>query len=145
MLLVVSLGLSVVRDELGRTMRKCQLLAGAHFIFGGTLRFISASQDKAIDILRFLVLYAVGIVELEFESTSALVLLMFVIPLAFTLSGFLMWILYSLNGMHSPDISRDSCWCLNGFQRRYPNSRPGNSITNFACSNACITFFCSLW
>lgn len=44
------------------------------------------------------VLYAVGIVELELESTSALVLLLFIIPLAFTLSGFLMWILYSLNG-----------------------------------------------
>jgi len=45
-----------------------------------------------------LVLYAVGIVELEFESTSALVLLLFVVPLAFTLSAFLMWILWSLNG-----------------------------------------------
>ena len=44
------------------------------------------------------VLYAVGIVELELESTSALILLLFIIPLAFTLSGFLMWILYSLNG-----------------------------------------------
>ena len=43
-------------------------------------------------------LYAVGIVELELESTSAFVLLLFVIPLAFTLSGFLLWILYSLNG-----------------------------------------------
>lgn len=35
MLLVVSLGLSVVRESLGKTMLKCQLLAGAHFIFGG--------------------------------------------------------------------------------------------------------------
>ena len=35
MLLVVSLGLSVVRDDLGRTMRKAQLLSAAHFIFGG--------------------------------------------------------------------------------------------------------------
>lgn len=43
-------------------------------------------------------LYAVGIVELELESTSAFVLLLFVIPLAFTLSGFLLWILYALNG-----------------------------------------------
>ena len=46
-----------------------------------------------------LVLYAVGTVELELESTSALILLMFVIPLAFTLSGFLMWILHSLNSL----------------------------------------------
>jgi hypothetical protein len=50
------------------------------------------------------VLYAVGIVELELESTSALVLLMFIIPLAFTLSGFLMWILYSLNGRVHPRV-----------------------------------------
>ncbi|ETW87041.1 hypothetical protein HETIRDRAFT_468833 [Heterobasidion irregulare TC 32-1] len=97
MLLVVSLGLSVVRDELGRTMRKCQLLAGAHFIFG--------------------VLYAVGIVELEFESTSALVLLMFVIPLAFTLSGFLMWILYSLNATISQLKARKQHYKLRMFQR----------------------------
>ncbi|KAF9269939.1 hypothetical protein L218DRAFT_975984 [Marasmius fiardii PR-910] len=77
MLLVVSLGLSVVRESLGRTMLKCQALAGAHFIFG--------------------ILYAIGIVELELESTSGLVLLLFVIPLAFTLSGFLLWIMYALN------------------------------------------------
>lgn len=37
MLLVVSLGLSVVRESLGKTMLKCQLLAGAHFVFGGML------------------------------------------------------------------------------------------------------------
>lgn len=66
-----------------------------------------------------LVLYAVGIVELELESTSALILLLFIVwvfylftvrytanlafrPLAFTLSGFLMWIMYSLNGMEQP-------------------------------------------
>lgn len=36
MLLVVSLGLSVVRESLDRTMLKCQILAVAHFIFGGT-------------------------------------------------------------------------------------------------------------
>ena len=43
------------------------------------------------------VLYAVGIVELELESTSALILLLFVVPLAFTLSGFLLWIMFALN------------------------------------------------
>lgn len=35
MLLVVSLGLSVIRDNLGPTMRKAQLLSATHFIFGG--------------------------------------------------------------------------------------------------------------
>ncbi|KAI0275030.1 lung seven transmembrane receptor-domain-containing protein [Gloeopeniophorella convolvens] len=97
MLLVVSLGLSVVRDELGPTMRKAQVLAGAHFIFG--------------------VLYAVGIVELEFESTSALVLLMFVVPLAFTLSGFLMWILWSLNTTIAQLRARKQHYKLRMFRR----------------------------
>jgi len=40
MLLVVSLGLSVVRDNLGPTMRKAQILSIAHFIFGGNNRSI---------------------------------------------------------------------------------------------------------
>jgi len=54
----------------------------------------------ASHLLTGLVLYAVGIVELELESTSALMLLLFIIPLAFTLSGFLLWIMYSLNGVY---------------------------------------------
>ncbi|KAJ6504420.1 lung seven transmembrane receptor-domain-containing protein [Mycena vulgaris] len=99
MLLVVSLGLSVVRESLGRTMLKCQILAGGHFIFG--------------------ILYAVGIVELELESTSALVLLMFVIPLAFTLSGFLLWILYSLNATIAQLRARKQRYKLSMFENLY--------------------------
>ncbi|TFK56672.1 protein PTM1 [Heliocybe sulcata] len=99
MLLVVSQGLSVVRESLGRTMLKCQLLAGAHFVFG--------------------VLYAVGIVELELESTSALVLLLFVIPLAFTLSGFLVWILYSLNHTIAQLKARKQRYKLSMFTKLY--------------------------
>ncbi|KIM70203.1 hypothetical protein SCLCIDRAFT_12757 [Scleroderma citrinum Foug A] len=99
MLLVVSLGLSVVRESLGRTMFKCQTLAAAHFVFG--------------------VLYAVGIVELELESTSALVLLLFVIPLAFTLSGFLMWILHSLTATMTQLAARKQRYKLKMFQRLY--------------------------
>ncbi|KAJ7897052.1 hypothetical protein B0H14DRAFT_2676761 [Mycena olivaceomarginata] len=77
-------------------MLKCQILAGAHFIFG--------------------ILYAVGIVELELESTSALVLLMFVIPLAFTLSGFLLWILYSLNATIAQLRARKQRYKLSMFE-----------------------------
>ncbi|KAF9566109.1 hypothetical protein CPC08DRAFT_128638 [Agrocybe pediades] len=36
----------------------------------------------------------IGIVELELESTKALTLLLFIIPLAFSLSAFLLWIIY---------------------------------------------------
>jgi hypothetical protein len=44
MLLLVSLGLSVVRDNLGPTLRKAQLLSVAHFIFGGdTSAFLVAA------------------------------------------------------------------------------------------------------
>jgi hypothetical protein len=99
MLLVVSLGLSIVRESLGRTMIRCQILAGAHFVFG--------------------VLYAVGIVELELESTSALVLLLFVIPLAFTLSGFLLWIMYSLNATIRQLRIRKQRYKLSMFEQLY--------------------------
>ncbi|OCH86055.1 hypothetical protein OBBRIDRAFT_797568 [Obba rivulosa] len=99
LLLVVSLGLSVVRESLGKTMLKCQLLAVAHFIFG--------------------VLYAVGIVELELESTSAFVLLIFIIPLAFTLSGFLLWILYALNATVSQLAARKQHYKLRMFTWLY--------------------------
>lgn len=107
LLLVVSLGLSVVRESLGRLMIRCQLLAVAHFIFGGQ----SENATCICHIPNTLpVLYAVGIVELELESTSAFVLLLFVIPLAFTLSGFLLWILYSLNGQsHTCPILALAC------------------------------------
>ncbi|KAH9049366.1 lung seven transmembrane receptor-domain-containing protein [Lactarius hengduanensis] len=97
LLLVVSLGLSVVRDNLGPTMRKAQILSVSHFVFG--------------------VLYAVGIVELEFESASALVLLLFVVPLAFTLSAFLMWILWSLNATISQLRARKQHYKLRMFQK----------------------------
>ncbi|KAJ7293137.1 lung seven transmembrane receptor-domain-containing protein [Mycena rebaudengoi] len=99
MLLVVSLGLSVVRESLGRTMLKCQILAGGHFIFG--------------------ILYAIGIVELELEHTSAFVLLMFVIPLAFTLSGFLLWIMYSLNATIAQLSARKQHYKLSMFEKLY--------------------------
>ncbi|KAF5368567.1 hypothetical protein D9758_002282 [Tetrapyrgos nigripes] len=96
-LIVVSLGLSVVKESLGRTMLRCQILAGAHFIFG--------------------ILYAVGIVELELESTSALILLMFVIPLAFTLSGFLLWIMYALNATIAHLRARKQRYKLSMFEK----------------------------
>ncbi|KIY69163.1 hypothetical protein CYLTODRAFT_489174 [Cylindrobasidium torrendii FP15055 ss-10] len=97
MLLVVSLGLSVTRESLGKMMLKCQLLAGAHFVFG--------------------ILYAIGIVELELESTSALILLLFVIPLAFTMSGFLLWIMYSLNATITELRARKQKYKLTMFTR----------------------------
>jgi hypothetical protein len=46
MLLVVALGLSVVRESLGVTMRKCQALAVAHFIFGSEFCCISDSHTS---------------------------------------------------------------------------------------------------
>ncbi|KAJ7897061.1 lung seven transmembrane receptor-domain-containing protein [Mycena olivaceomarginata] len=145
MLLVVSLGLSVVRESLGRTMLKCQILAGAHFIFGilyavgiVELELESTSALVLLSVVReslgrtmlkcqilagahfiFGILYAVGIVELELESTSALVLLMFVIPLAFTLSGFLLWILYSLNATIAQLRARKQRYKLSMFENLY--------------------------
>ncbi|CAE6449385.1 unnamed protein product [Rhizoctonia solani] len=99
LLLVVSLGLSVVRESLGPIMTRVKLLAGAHFVFG--------------------VLYAMGMVELELESASALLLLMFVIPLSFTLSGFLLWIMYALNGTMAELADRKQTYKLGMFRTLY--------------------------
>ncbi|CUA69260.1 putative membrane protein YHL071W [Rhizoctonia solani] len=99
LLLVVSLGLSVVRESLGPIMTRVKLLAGAHFVFG--------------------VLYAMGMVELELESASALLLLMFVIPLSFTLSGFLLWIMYALNGTMAELADRKQTYKLSMFRALY--------------------------
>ena len=47
LLLIVSLGLSVVKESLGRIMLRCQILAVAHFIFGGvskTRRFLTTYE-----------------------------------------------------------------------------------------------------
>ncbi|QRW24545.1 membrane protein [Rhizoctonia solani] len=99
LLLVVSLGLSVVRESLGPAMTRVKLLAGAHFVFG--------------------VLYAMGMVELELESASALLLLMFVIPLSFTLSGFLLWIMYALNGTMAELADRKQTYKLSMFRTLY--------------------------
>jgi len=74
-------------------------LTGAHFVFG--------------------VLYAVGIVELELESTSALVLLLFVVPLAFTLSGFLLWIMFALNNTMAHLKQRKQRYKLGMFTKLY--------------------------
>ncbi|KIJ27183.1 hypothetical protein M422DRAFT_62056 [Sphaerobolus stellatus SS14] len=99
LLLIVSLGLSVVRESLGRTMLKCRVLAAAHFVFG--------------------VLYAIGIVKLQLESTSALILLFFVIPLAITLSGFMLWFMYALNGTINELRQRKQHYKLSMFRRLY--------------------------
>ncbi|GJJ09695.1 hypothetical protein Clacol_003919 [Clathrus columnatus] len=99
LLLIVSLGLSIVRESLGKAMLRCRILTAAHFIFG--------------------VLYSVGIVELELESTSALILLLFVIPLAFTLSGFMLWIMYALNGTIAELQTRKQYYKLSMFKRLY--------------------------
>lgn len=82
--------------------------------------------------------------ELELESTSALILLLFVIPLAFTLSGFLLWILYSLNCLFfipSAYISllADKSWC---FKLPLPSSELANNDINYRCLRSCIVFFC---
>ena len=51
MLLVVSLGLSVVTESLGRTMFRCKLLAGAHFVFGS--KFSQYGVGKTYNYLQF--------------------------------------------------------------------------------------------
>lgn len=76
MLLIVSLGYSIVKDSLGSMMIRIRLLAVAHFVFG--------------------VVYAIGMATFPFESAGLWIFFM-VFPLAFTLTGFMMWIMAALS------------------------------------------------
>lgn len=96
LLLIVSLGLGVVREEL-EVMPKARLLAILHAIFGG-LCSICPLQSLTN---HFSVLYAVGMDLIELETVSGMLLLFFVIPLAVTMTTFLLWIMYGLTGRAS--------------------------------------------
>ncbi|EIW66224.1 hypothetical protein TREMEDRAFT_45866 [Tremella mesenterica DSM 1558] len=78
LLLIVSMGLSVVTQSLGVVMNRVRILTLMHFVFG--------------------VLYSIGTVQVELDSAPLFLILVLIFPLALTLTGFLMWIIISLNG-----------------------------------------------
>ncbi|WRT65287.1 uncharacterized protein IL334_002230 [Kwoniella shivajii] len=97
LLLIVSMGLSVVTQSLGAVMTRVRILTALHFIFG--------------------VMYSVGTVEVELDSASLLIVLLMIFPLALTLTAFLMWIIVSLNGTIMHLQARKQRYKLQKFQR----------------------------
>ncbi|KAI9632189.1 major facilitator protein [Dioszegia hungarica] len=77
LLLIVSMGLSVVTQSLGGVMTRVRVLTGFHFVFG--------------------VMYAVGTVQVALDSANLFLVLLLIFPLSFSLTLFLMWIIISLN------------------------------------------------
>ncbi|KAI3627607.1 hypothetical protein CBS14141_001608 [Malassezia furfur] len=98
LLLIVSMGYGVVRPTIGSVIRKVQLLTGLHFVFG--------------------VLYSVGIVLILLEMGGSWTLL-FIFPLAGTLSAFMSWILYSLKSTMQYLSERRQTHKFKMFQRLY--------------------------
>jgi hypothetical protein len=83
-------------------------------------------------------MYAIAVVEIELETVSVATLFFFVLPLAFTLSTFLLWIMYGLQG---PSLVMDRsdkgvCTDLAAFvmQVQWANSWHENKHTNYRCS-----------
>ncbi|WWC60033.1 uncharacterized protein I303_102596 [Kwoniella dejecticola CBS 10117] len=97
LLLIVSMGLSVVTQSLGVVMTRVRILTALHFIFG--------------------VMYSVGTVEVELDSASLITVLLLIFPLALTLTAFLMWIIVSLNGTIMHLQARKQRYKLQMFQR----------------------------
>ncbi|RSH94248.1 hypothetical protein EHS25_004051 [Saitozyma podzolica] len=97
LLLIVSMGLSVVTQSLGSVMLKIRALTAFHFIFG--------------------VLYSVGTVEVELDSASLFIVMILIFPLSLTLTAFLMWIIVSLNGTILHLQQRKQRYKLQMFQR----------------------------
>lgn len=93
----MSLGLGVVKEELA-AMTRCKALAIAHFIFGGIDTNLPIAILSTNEPHFMIVMYAVAVVEIELETVSIATLFFFVLPLAFTLSTFLLWIMYGLQG-----------------------------------------------
>lgn len=75
LLLIVSMGYGVVRPSIGPALNRVRILTAVHFVFG--------------------VLYSVGIVLILIESQGAWIFGM-IVPLAITLTIFLVWTLRSL-------------------------------------------------
>ncbi|WWD08697.1 hypothetical protein V865_006810 [Kwoniella europaea PYCC6329] len=97
LLLIVSMGLSVVTQSLGSVMTRVRILTALHFIFG--------------------VMYSVGTVEVELDSASLITVMLLIFPLALTLTAFLMWIIVSLNGTIMHLQARKQRYKLQMFQR----------------------------
>lgn len=127
LLLIVCMGYGVVKPSLGRTMIWVRVLAITHFVFG--------------------VIYAVASLSITPDSAGPLVLLI-VLPLAGTLTGFYVWTLNSLNATMKDLIDRKQktkammykklWWCILvsivvifGFFFINSISFAGNSETNF--------------
>nr|XP_019050058.1 major facilitator protein [Kwoniella bestiolae CBS 10118]OCF28988.1 major facilitator protein [Kwoniella bestiolae CBS 10118] len=97
LLLIVSMGLSVVTQSLGSVMTRVRILTALHFIFG--------------------VMYSVGTVEVQLDSASLITVMLLIFPLSLTLTAFLMWIIVSLNGTIMHLQARKQRYKLQMFQR----------------------------
>ncbi|GAA5892607.1 uncharacterized protein JCM6883_007412 [Sporobolomyces salmoneus] len=75
LLCLAAMGLSIVRPSLGGALARVRLLGLCHLVFG--------------------ILYSLGSSAIPVDS-AAFFIIFFVIPLAFTLTAFLTWIMYSL-------------------------------------------------
>ncbi|GAA98706.1 uncharacterized protein L969DRAFT_83759 [Mixia osmundae IAM 14324] len=98
LLLITCMGFSVVKPSLGPVMNKARILAVIHFIFG--------------------VLYSVGTVVIPLES-AGIFIFFFIIPLALSLTAFMMWIMYSLNSTIADLTARKQTFKKLMFTRLY--------------------------
>ncbi|UZJ52316.1 hypothetical protein CBS101457_001636 [Exobasidium rhododendri] len=98
LLLIVSMGYGVVRPSIGPVMTKVKILTAVHFLCG--------------------VLYSVGIVLILTESGGGWIFL-FIFPLAFTLTTFMMWTLHSLNATIEYLLTRKQTFKGQMFRKLY--------------------------
>ncbi|GAA5871360.1 hypothetical protein JCM8547_002645 [Rhodosporidiobolus lusitaniae] len=98
LLTLASMGLSIVRPHLGTVLAKVRMLALLHFAFG--------------------LLYSLGTVAIPLEAAGFFVLF-FVLPLALTLTSFLLWIMYSLSSIIADLGTRRQAFKKRMFTRLY--------------------------
>ncbi|GAA5927692.1 uncharacterized protein JCM15063_005970 [Sporobolomyces koalae] len=115
LLCLAAMGLSIMRPDLGGALARVRLLAICHLVFG--------------------ILYSLGSSAIPVDSASFFVIF-FVVPLAFTLTAFLTWIMYSLSSTINDLTSRRQSYKRRMFVRL-------QYILYFAIFDICIAFIAS--
>ncbi|KAL8277940.1 hypothetical protein RQP46_009572 [Phenoliferia psychrophenolica] len=98
MLLITAMGYGIVRPSLGPVMLKVRLLALVHFVFG--------------------VLYSIGTITIPLERAGFFIFF-FIFPLSFSLTAFLMWIMWSLNSTIADLAARRQTFKKSMFTKLY--------------------------
>lgn len=143
LLLIVSMGYGVVRPSVGPIMTKVRILTGVHFVCG-VLYSVSnfGVCNRWCNTWKLSYIIQVGIVLILTESGGSWIFL-FIFPLAFTLTAFMMWTLHSLNATIEYLTHRKQSESMESilWEQRLILNDPALQHSRFKCSESFIEYY----